>query len=144
MTKTTHATRTSHPCLDLLLDALPIQADAAVCAPSRQAAVTRTEPAVPEVMVTPADIVDMADLLGIDFAMAPFSLDELRLGFEVEAEHARLTPRNDVVGEGLLETGMRVLARLHVRPDYYSWLIQPRAPGDVIELDCHYEEIGAD
>jgi len=34
--------------------------------------------------LTCADVLDVADLLGIDFAMAPFSVEELQLGINVE------------------------------------------------------------
>jgi hypothetical protein len=103
-----------------LLDTLaerPEKVIAAVCAPSHQSDLTF------------ADVVEIAELLGIDFAAAPFTVEELQTGMEVELEigHECTPSMVDAIDEDLVEVGKIAVANLQQRSDYYSQLTQPRA-----------------
>ena len=60
--------------------------------------------------------------LGIDFATSPFSLEEYRMGMDVELEHGRRDPATNVTGDDPVMTGKIALAHLHELPDYYTRL----------------------
>jgi hypothetical protein len=98
----------------------PEMAIAAVCAPAHQSELTG------------ADIVEVAELLGIDFAVAPFSAEELQVGMEVELEigHECMPSMVDALDEDLVEIGKIAVANLQERSDYYWRLTEAHAPGD--------------
>jgi hypothetical protein len=93
---------------------------AALCAPPHESDLTG------------ADVVEVAELLGIDFAAAPFSAEELQMGMEVELEigHECTPSMVDIIDEDLIEVGKIAVANLQQRSDYYSQLTQAHAPGD--------------
>lgn len=66
----------------------------------------------------------VADQIGIDFATAPFTIDEFRSGMDVELEHGRRDPATNVTGDDAVTTGKIALAHLHEIPDYYTRLAQ--------------------
>src|SRR3954470_13820154 len=82
--------------------------------------------------LTCADVLDVADLLGIDFAMAPFSVEELQLGINVELDigHECAPSVVDLLDDDLVELGMVAVANLQERADYYTQLTRAHAPGD--------------
>lgn len=114
--------------------ALPSEAVAAVCAPSHQ------------VDLTGADVVEVAELLGIDFAAAPFTIEDLQLGMEMELElGADCTPSmSDAIDDDLVELGMVAAANLQEQPDFYIRLSQAHAPGDPAPAHHHHPEVGTD
>ncbi len=59
---------------------------------------------------------------GIDWAAAPFDVDQFRRGLQVELEHGRHDPSTDVTGDDPLLTGKIALAHLNEFPDYYTRL----------------------
>ena len=120
----------SHPCLADALSALPSASEVPACAPARQAPLTS------------ADVLDIAELIGIDFAMVPFSAEELQLGLEMELEHERFGHLNEVVDEDLVMSGMLALAHLQRRHDYYTQISQAHSPGDRLTDD--HLDVGAD
>lgn len=65
--------------------------------------------------------------LGIDFATAPFSLEEYRKGLDVELEHGRRDPDTNVTGDDPVLTGKIALAHLREMPDYYTRLARMEA-----------------
>jgi hypothetical protein len=64
----------------------------------------------------------IAATLGIDFATAPFTLEEYRSGLDVELEHGRRDPETNVTGDDPILTGKIALAHLRELPDYYTRL----------------------
>ena len=77
---------------------------AAVCAPVHQSDLTG------------AEVVEVAELLGIDFAAAPFTAEELQIGIAVELEigHECAPSMIDVIDEDLMEIGKIAAAHLQV------------------------------
>jgi hypothetical protein len=78
----------------------------------------------------PVEAAEVATRLGLDFAAAPFSLDEFRRGMEVELEHGRRDPATNVTGDDPLTTGKIALAHLHEMPDYYTRLARMEAEAE--------------
>jgi hypothetical protein len=107
---------------------------AAVCAPSHQSDLTG------------ADIIEVAELLGIDFAAAPFSVEDLLFGMELELELGyECTPSMvDTIDEDLVEVGKTAVANLQERSDYYNQLSQAHAPGDPPMQAHRFADIGTD
>jgi hypothetical protein len=98
----------------------PAMVVAAVCAPSHQSELTG------------AEIVEVAELLGIDFAAAPFTVEELQAGIELELEleYECAPSMIDALDGDLVEIGKIAVAHLQERSDYYRQLTQAHAPGD--------------
>ena len=93
-----------------------------------------------------AEAVEIADLLGIDFALAPFTVEDLKLGLEVERELCEECAPSlvDILDEDLVNLGKIVVANLHERSDYYTQLTRAQAPGDP-PLPLHeHPGVGAD
>ena len=64
----------------------------------------------------------IGDQIGIDWASAPFDVEQLRAGMEVELEHGAHDPATDVTGDDPVVTGKIALAHLKEFPDYYTRL----------------------
>ena len=60
--------------------------------------------------------------IGIDWATAPFDVDQFRRGMDVELEHGLHDAATNVTGDDPLVTGKIALAHLNEFPDYYSRL----------------------
>ena len=91
-----------------------------------------------------AEVVDVAEQLGIDFTVAPFSLEELKLGMEVELEQERFVAAAADGDDDLAEIGMAAVARLRERPDFYTILTQVHAPGDPAPATYEHADVGTD
>lgn len=93
---------------------------AAVCPPPHQSDLTG------------AEIIEVAELLGIDFAAAPFGVEDLQIGMELELEfgHECTPSMVDAIDEDLVEIGKITVANLQERSDYYRRLTRAQAPGD--------------
>jgi hypothetical protein len=117
-----------------LLAAHPQDAVAAVCGSSQQSELTGCE------------VVEVADLLGVDFAIAPFSVEDLQLGLEVELEieHECAPSMVDALDDDLVDLGMIAVANLQERSDYYTQLTQAHAPGDPPQPRHEHAGVGAD
>lgn len=61
----------------------------------------------------------IGEAIGIDWATAPFDVEQFRIGMEVELEHGRHDPTTDVTGDDPIVTGKIALAHLKEFPDYY-------------------------
>lgn len=126
---------TNHtPSLVDLLAADPANVVAAVCAPAHQSELTGS------------DIVEVAEILGIDFATAPYSVEDLRLGMEVELElgHDCTPSLVDAADEDLVQIGIAAASHLQDQSDYYARLTQVHAPGDLPLPRLAQADIGAD
>jgi hypothetical protein len=64
----------------------------------------------------------VGERIGIDWATAPFDLDQFRRGMDVELEHGIHDAATNVTGDDPLVTGKIALAHLNEFPDYYSRL----------------------
>jgi hypothetical protein len=64
----------------------------------------------------------VGERLGIDWASAPFDVEQFRAGMEVELEHGTRDPATDVTGDDPIVTGKIALAHLKEFPDYYTRL----------------------
>jgi Protein of unknown function (DUF5661) len=62
--------------------------------------------------------------IGIDWASAPFDVEQFRRGMNVELEHGLHDLLTNVTGDDPVVTGKIALAHLHEFPDYYSRLEQ--------------------
>jgi hypothetical protein len=93
-----------------------------------------------------SEVVEVADLLGIDFAVAPFTVEDLQLGLEVEREiEDECTPSiMDLLDDDLVEIGKIAMANLQERSDYYARLTQAQAPGDLPMPTHQHADVGAD
>ena len=60
--------------------------------------------------------------IGIDWASAPFDIEQFRMGLEVELEHGRHDPSTNVTDDDELTTGKIARAHLNEFPDYYTRL----------------------
>ena len=84
----------------------------------------------PRTTFTLAEAEQIGTRLGIDFATAPFSLEEYRAGMDVELEHGFRDPTTNVTGDDPLTTGRIALAHLHEIPDYYTRLAKMEAEAE--------------
>jgi len=68
--------------------------------------------------------------IGIDWATAPFDVEQFRAGMEVELEHGVRDPGTNVTGDDATTTGKIALAHLHEFPDYYTRLARMEAEAE--------------
>jgi Protein of unknown function (DUF5661) len=68
--------------------------------------------------------------IGIDWATAPFDVEQFRMGLDVELEHGRHDPATDVTGDDPITTGKIALAHLNEFPDYYTRLARMEADAE--------------
>lgn len=64
----------------------------------------------------------IGEQIGIDWATAPFDVEQFRMGIDVELEHGLHDPQTDVTGSDPILTGKIALAHLKEFADYYSRL----------------------
>ena len=64
----------------------------------------------------------IGEQIGIDWASAPFDVEQFRSGMDVELEHGHRDPATDVTGSDPVVTGKIALAHLNEFPDYYTRL----------------------
>jgi hypothetical protein len=60
--------------------------------------------------------------IGIDWASAPFDVEQFRMGMDVELEHGRHDPATNVTDDDPVVTGKIALAHLNEFSDYYDRL----------------------
>ncbi len=66
----------------------------------------------------------VGEQIGIDWATAPFDVEQFRRGMDVELEHGLHDLVTNVTDDDPLVTGKIALAHLHEFPDYYIRLEQ--------------------
>ncbi len=71
---------------------------------------------------TEADARRIGTEIGIDWATAPFDVDQFRMGLEVELEHGAHDAETNVTDDDELVTGKIAWAHLKELPDYYTRL----------------------
>jgi hypothetical protein len=64
----------------------------------------------------------IGEQIGIDWANAPFDVDEYTAGLNVELEHGSQDPATNVTEDDPILTGKIALAHLNEFPDYYTRL----------------------
>ena len=64
----------------------------------------------------------VGEQIGIDWASAPFDVEEFRAGMDVELEHGLHDLLTNVTGDDPVVTGKIALAHLNEFPDYYTRL----------------------
>jgi Protein of unknown function (DUF5661) len=74
---------------------------------------------------------NVGELIGIDWAAAPFDVEQFRMGMNVELEHGLHDPQTDVTGSDPVVTGKIALAHLKELPDYYTRLQRMEAEAGV-------------
>ena len=62
--------------------------------------------------------------IGIDWDVAPFDVEQFRMGMDVELEHGLHDPATNVTNDDATTTGKIALAHLNEFPDYYTRLEQ--------------------
>jgi hypothetical protein len=60
--------------------------------------------------------------IGVDWASAPFDVDQFRIGMNVELEHGLHDPHTNVSDDNPHVTAKIALAHLNEFPDYYTRL----------------------
>ena len=80
---------------------------------------------------------EIGSRIGIDWASAPFDLEQFRAGMDVELEHGARDAATDVTGDDPITTGKIALAHLNEFPDYYTRLAAMEA-----EAEAHWEAQG--
>jgi Protein of unknown function (DUF5661) len=64
----------------------------------------------------------VGEQIGIDWNNAPFDVEQLRMGMDVELEHGLDNPITNVTDDDPVVTGKIALAHLNEFPDYYTRL----------------------
>jgi hypothetical protein len=68
--------------------------------------------------------------IGIDWDISPFSLEQFRMGMDVELEHGTADPQTNVTGDDLIMTAKIARAHLNEFPDYYTRLAKMEAEAE--------------
>jgi Protein of unknown function (DUF5661) len=74
--------------------------------------------------VTAEEARRVAEKIGIDWASAPFDVEQFRIGMNVELEHGLHDPLTNVGDDDPQVTAKIALAHLNEFPDYYTRLEQ--------------------
>ncbi len=75
----------------------------------------------------------VGEQIGIDWESAPFDVEQLRIGMEVEFEHGSHDPQTNVTDDDPVLTGKIAWAHLKEFPDYYVRLRQMEAEAEAEE-----------
>jgi hypothetical protein len=68
--------------------------------------------------------------IGVDWASAPFDVEQFRMGMDVELEHGLHDLLTNVTDDDPLVTGKIALAHLNEFPDYYTRLERMEAEAE--------------
>jgi hypothetical protein len=68
--------------------------------------------------------------IGIDWASAPFAVEQFRMGMDVELEHGLHDLMTNVTHDDPVVTGKIALAHLNEFPDYYTRLARMEAEAE--------------
>ncbi|HMD56644.1 MAG TPA: DUF5661 family protein [Solirubrobacteraceae bacterium] len=71
---------------------------------------------------TPEQARSVGEQIGIDWDVAPFDVEQFRMGMDVELEHGFADMATNVTDDDPLFTGKIALAHLNEFPDYYTRL----------------------
>lgn len=78
--------------------------------------------ATPDIKFTADEARRAGAEIGIDWTSAPFDVEDLRTGMEVELEHGLADPTTNVTDDDPVMTAKIALAHLNEFPDYYERL----------------------
>ena len=78
----------------------------------------------------------VGEQIGIDWAAAPFDVEQFRIGMEVELEHGLHDPATNVTDDDPIVTGKIALAHLNEFPDYYTRLERMEAEAEAAHRDA--------
>ena len=79
---------------------------------------------------TSEEALRVGSAIGIEWASAPFDVEQFRMGMDVELEHGLHDPATDVTGSDPVITGKIALAHLNEFPDYYTRLARMEAEAE--------------
>ncbi len=65
--------------------------------------------------------------IGVDWDSSPFSLEQFRMGLDVELEHGTRGPETNVTDDDVMMTAKIARAHLNEFPDYYTRLAKMEA-----------------
>jgi len=68
--------------------------------------------------------------IGIDWDASPFSLEQFRMGMDVELEHGTRDPETNVTDDDVIMTAKIARAHLNEFPDYYTRLAKMEAEAE--------------
>ena len=68
--------------------------------------------------------------IGIDWDASPFSLEQFRMGMDVELEHGTRDPATNVTDDDVIMTAKIARAHLNEFPDYYTRLAKMEAEAE--------------
>ena len=68
--------------------------------------------------------------IGIAWDASPFSLEQFRMGMDVELEHGTRDPETNVTGDDVIMTAKIARAHLNEFPDYYTRLAKMEAEAE--------------
>jgi hypothetical protein len=73
---------------------------------------------------------DAGETVGIDWASAPFDVEQFRIGMDVELEHGLHDRATNVTDDDPIVTAKIALAHLNEFPDYYTRLSRMEAEAE--------------
>jgi hypothetical protein len=73
---------------------------------------------------------EVGERIGIDWANAPFDVEQFRMGMDVELEHGLQDPATNVTDDDATTTGKIALAHLNEFADYYTRLERMEAEAE--------------
>ena len=79
---------------------------------------------------TPGQARAAGERIGIAWDTSPFSLEQFRMGMDVELEHGTADPQTNVTGDDLIMTAKIARAHLNEFPDYYTRLAKMEAEAE--------------
>jgi DNA-directed RNA polymerase alpha subunit len=79
---------------------------------------------------TPGQARAAGERIGIDWDGSPFSLEQFRMGMDVELEHGTADPATNVTGDDVIMTAKIARAHLNEFPDYYTRLAKMEAEAE--------------
>ena len=68
--------------------------------------------------------------IGVDWDTSPFSLEQFRMGMDVELEHGTRDPATNVTDDDVIMTAKIARAHLNEFPDYYTRLAKMEAEAE--------------
>jgi hypothetical protein len=68
--------------------------------------------------------------IGIAWDGSPFSLEQFRMGMDIELEHGTRDPQTNVTGDDVIMTAKIARAHLNEFPDYYTRLAKMEAEAE--------------
>jgi DNA-directed RNA polymerase alpha subunit len=68
--------------------------------------------------------------IGIAWDTSPFSVEQFRMGMDIELEHGTADPETNVTGDDVIMTAKIARAHLNEFPDYYTRLAKMEAEAE--------------